>query len=83
MARKTKSKPEVVGLLGVGLDNHDEHKRITRGEEFFLVGGSQETHEKMQDVAIRVTESLKNRGKRLKDASPDEVVDLIHDAHDH
>lgn len=84
MARKSKaqSKPEELGLLGIGLDNEDGHKRITRGEEFVLVGGSQETHERMQDVAIRVTESLKDRGKRLQDASPQEVVDLIYKAAD-
>lgn len=84
MARKGKAekKPEIVGLLGVGLDNHDEHKRITKGEEFLLVGGSQETHERMQDVAIRVAESLKERGKRLQDASPEEVIDLLHKAAD-
>lgn len=79
MARKSNAqkKKEVVGLLGVGLDNQDEHQRITRGEEFLLVGGSSETHERMQDVAIRVTESLKDRGKRLQDASPGEVIDLL------
>jgi hypothetical protein len=83
VTRKTKNKePEVVGLLGVGLDNEDGHKRITRGDEFLLVGGSEETHEQMQDVAIRVTESLQTRGKRLQDASPEEVADLIHKALD-
>jgi hypothetical protein len=84
VARKIKEKnSEVVGLFGVGLDNTDEHKRITKGEEFFLVGGSQETHERMQDVAIHVTESLKSKGKRLQDACAEEVVDLIHKAMDH
>ena len=78
--KKPANKPEVVGLLGVGLDNQDGHKRITHGEEFLLVGGSEDTHERMQDVVIRVTESLKDRGKRLRDAEPIEVVDLLRDA---
>jgi hypothetical protein len=83
VARKAKEKQaEVVGLLGVGLDNEDGHKRITRGDEFLLVGGSEETHERMQDVAIRVSESLKDRGKRLQDAAPEEVIDLIRKASD-
>lgn len=84
MARKSKaqSKPEVLGLLGVGLDNQDGHKRVTRSEEFLLVGGSQETHEKMQDVAIRVTENLKDKGKRIQDASLPELIDLLHKASD-
>jgi hypothetical protein len=83
VARKAKKKDaKVAGLLGLGLDNQDGHRRITRGEEFLLVGGSQETHEHMQDVAIRITESLQQKGKRLQDAAPQEVVDLIRKALD-
>ena len=83
MPRKSKeTKTEVVGLIGVGLDNQDEHKRITKGEEFLLVGGSEETHERMQDVAIHVTESLKHKGKRLQDACVDELIELMHKAMD-
>jgi hypothetical protein len=83
VARPKRSKPEVVGLLGVGLDNKDEHKRITKSEEMILVGGSQETHAKMQDVAIRFSESLKHRGKTLREATVEEVVDILHKASDH
>ena len=36
-------------LLGLGLDATDQHKRITRGEGFSLVGGSEETHERMTE----------------------------------
>src|SRR4051794_35199273 len=37
-------------LLGLGLDG-DGQVRITRGENFLLLGGSQTTHEEMQDTA--------------------------------
>ena len=78
MPRKTKrSKPEVVGLLGVGLDNQDGHKRITQADDVLLIGGSEETHERMQDVAIYFNEALEQRGKRLQDAEPQEVIDLL------
>ena len=80
--RKTRSKQEVVGLLGVGLDNADGHKRVTEADDFVLIGGSHETHERMQDVAIHFSESLKERGKRLKDASPEEVIELLNRAHE-
>jgi len=73
---------ETLGLIGVGLDNQDGHNRVTQGEEFLLVGGSEETHENMQDVAIHVIESLKNKGKRLQDAEFHEVVDLVQRALD-
>jgi hypothetical protein len=80
-----KSKPETketVGLIGVGFDHDDGHQRITKAEEFFLLGGSQETHERMQDVAIHVTEALQQKGKRIEDAELQEMIDLISDAMD-
>jgi hypothetical protein len=82
VAAKKKKQPEVLGFLGVGLDNADGHRRLTRTENFLLVGGSEETHEQMQDVTIRFNESLEKRGKRLQDASVPEVVDLMKEAMD-
>lgn len=72
--------PAVTGVLGVGLDNADGHKRLTRGNDFLLAGGSEETHARMQETMIKVTEKLTDRGKRIRDASPDELRDLISDA---
>lgn len=67
----------IVHLLGVGLDNHDEHKRITRAEEFSIVGGTAETHEKMTETLIKTFEDLGKKGKRLQDAEPKEIAELI------
>ena len=64
-------------LLGVGLDGRDGHKRITRARDTLLVGGSEETHEVMQEKAIRFQEELSRRGKRLADVTdPDELRDI-------
>jgi hypothetical protein len=82
VADKPKNKPEVLGFVGVGLDNQDEHQRVTRNENFLIVGGSEETHEQMQDVSIRFNESLQTRGKRLQDASAEEALDLLREALD-
>jgi hypothetical protein len=54
------------GLLGVGLDGRDGHTRYTKGKQFVLVGGSRETHERMQETAVRFTECVKDRGKPLE-----------------
>ena len=72
--------PRVVGFLGVGLDNQDGEKRLTRSEHFLLVGGSAETHERMQDTAIRFGEALQKRGKTLPETSTEEALDLLRDA---
>jgi hypothetical protein len=55
---------------------------VTRAEDILLVGGSQETHEHMQDIVIHFTEQLKERGKQLAETSPEEVIDLLHKAVD-
>lgn len=73
-------KEGVVGFLGVGLDRKDETSRVTQSEHFLLLGGSAETHERMQDVAIRFDERLKERGKRLQDTCAQEAMDLLRDS---
>lgn len=66
------------GLLGVGLDNTDGHKRVTTGEQFALVGGSAETHERMAETTIKTFEELKRRDKRLETVDPRELAEIIH-----
>ena len=82
VAENKKQQKELVGFLGVGLDNKDGHKRLTRTKSFVLIGGSEETHEKMQEVSIRFNESLAQRGRELGEASVDEVAELMHKAMD-
>jgi hypothetical protein len=71
---------QVLGFLGVGLDNKDGHQRLTQAEHFLLVGGSEETHERMQDAAIRFGEKLRRRGKQLRETPSDEAIDLLREA---
>jgi len=75
-ARRSQDEQPIVGFLGVGLDNTDGHSRVTTGEDFTLVGGSQETHQRMQGLVIRMHEKLKVKGKRLKDLTRDEFEEL-------
>lgn len=79
MTKKRKSKPKA-GLLGLGLDNHDGHKRITTGEQFAIVGGSEETHGRMTETVIKTFEVLKTRGKQLEEVEPRELAEIIHRA---
>lgn len=72
-------KEKIAGLLGIGLDNDDGQTRITRGKNFVLWGGSQETHAIMQETAIKVNERLEQKGKQLGDVSVRELRDIIHD----
>ena len=63
-------------LLGLGLDSRDNHKRITKGKNFRLYGGSEETHELMQETAVKFNEHLDKKGKTLDSVSTEEFYDI-------
>jgi hypothetical protein len=77
---KRKAGPKVGGILGVGLDGTDGHRRITRTPEMVLLGGSAETHGRMQETAIKFAEGLENRGKALPEVTAREAVELLREA---
>jgi len=72
---KSSSKPRKAMILGVGLDS-DGHKRITQGENFALVGGTQETHDEMTEKVIKINEKLASRGKRLEQVGSEEFEEI-------
>lgn len=63
-------------LLGLGLDSKDGHVRITKGKNFRLFGGSEETHEVMQEKAIKFNEQLNKRRKSLDQINEKEFRDI-------
>lgn len=74
--KKRPKKNKKAVLLGLGLDGKDGHVRVTRGENFQLVGGSKETHEVMQETAVKINEELDKRGKQLGEISKNEFIDI-------
>jgi hypothetical protein len=66
-------------LLGLAFDHDDGHTRLTRGKNFILLGGSQDTHHVMQETAVKINERLDKRGKRLEDVSAGELRDICRD----
>jgi hypothetical protein len=78
MAHVGKKKARRKGLiLGLGLDS-DGHKRLTTGQNFVLMGGTQETHEVMTEKVIKINEKLNSSGKRLEDVSREEFEEIAH-----
>jgi len=69
-------------LLGLAFDAQDDQTRVTRGDNFILWGGSQDTHSVMQETAIKINEHLQKEGKRLEDASINELRDICHQVRD-
>ena len=65
-------------MLGLGLDS-DGHKRVTKGPNFALVGGTKDTHEQMTEKALKTNEKLRSRGKELHEVSHEEFDDIAYE----
>ena len=78
MSKKKKKPTRIAGLLGLGLDHRDGHKRITTGDQFAIVGGSEETHGRMTETVVKTFEELKTRGKQLEQVEPTELAEILH-----
>lgn len=63
-------------LLGLGFDSKDGHVRITKGDNFRLFGGSEKTHQEMQEKAIKFNEQLDKRKKTLDEISRREFYEI-------
>lgn len=42
-----------------------------------MVGGSEETHDRMTETVIKTTEELSRKGRTIADARPEELADLL------
>lgn len=76
MSPREKKRKEAL-LVGLGLDSKDEHIRITKGENFRLFGGSEETHEKMTETAIKFNENLSEKGKKISELEKEEFLEIL------
>jgi len=65
-------------LLGLGLDCKDGPVRLTKGKNFRLYGGSEETHDLMQEKAVKFNEHLDKRRKTLEKLDKKEFYDIAH-----
>jgi len=72
-----KPKSRRAHLLGLGLDGKDGHRRVTQAEQFSLVGGSAETHERMTETVVKTFEDLQRKGKELDKVDPRELAELL------
>lgn len=64
-------------LYGLAFDNEDNHKRITTGENFYILGGSEKTHEKLVEKILEFNQVVKKYGKQLGDLSESEYHKIV------
>lgn len=74
--RAASKKRKSATLLGMAFDAEDGHTRLTRGKNFVLCGGSEESHAVMQETAVKVNEHLDRQGRRLEEMSLGELRDI-------
>lgn len=79
---KANTGPKSAAILGLAFDNDDGHTRLTRGKNFVLLGGSQDTHAVMQETAIKVNERLDQAGKRLEEVPVKELRKIVREVAD-
>jgi hypothetical protein len=80
LPHRTRKKRQAA-LLGLAFDADDGHKRITRGPNFLLAGGSEDTHGLMQEAAMKINERLQQSGRDLADVSIKELRDIVAEIH--
>ena len=68
---------KIVRLLGVGFDAEDGHVRITNGEKYDVLMGSNESHEYIQQLIQKIEDQLENRGLSLDDLTPEQLGEFV------
>lgn len=71
------SQKKIIRLLGVGFDADDGHVRITKGESYDVLMGSNESHEYIQKIIQKIEDELKARGISLNDLTPEEFGKFV------
>jgi hypothetical protein len=66
----------VTGIIGIGLDTTDGHSRVTHGDAFFLIGGSEDTHRILQRKVQRFCDELARRQISLEDATDAQIEEI-------
>lgn len=68
---------KIVRLLGVGFDEDDGHIRITSGDKFDVLMGSDESHEYITKLIMKIEAELDERGLILDEMSPEKFNEIV------
>ena len=72
-------KKKIIRLLGVGYDEEYWHIRITNTENFDVMMGSEESHEHIQNLLLKIERELQAKNLSLDDLSPNQFLKFIKD----
>ena len=66
----------IAQILGFGLDSNNGHIRLTEGEDFKLMQGSEKTHEEMREILEKLQLEAHKKGKELHDLTREEFMEI-------
>jgi hypothetical protein len=67
----------VCHILGLGSTPQDGHLRVSRGESFDLMLGSEEAHAAMLELCVEIERELTRDGRRMEDLTRQEFTALL------
>jgi len=68
---------KIIRLLGVGFDTEDGHVRITKGEKYDVLMGSDESHSYIQQLIHKIENELERNNLSLDDLTPEEFSEFM------
>ncbi len=72
-----RKKDRMVGVLGLGMESKDGHVRISQGDHFKIIMGSESAHDAMLKLCIEINKALEVEGRSLEDLSREEFIALL------
>ena len=73
----SRAQKKIVRLLGVGFDADDGHVRITSGEKYDVLMGSDESHDYITQLISRIEAEIERRGLNLDSITPEELGEIV------
>ena len=68
---------KIIRLLGVGFDADDGHLRMTTADKFDVVMGSDESHEYITQLIMKIEAELDAQGLNLDELSPEVLSEIV------
>jgi len=66
-------------ILGFAHNDKDNHKRITKGENFYLCGGTKDAHDNMIESVLEFNALRMKYGKSLDELTESEYFDIANE----
>ncbi|HMP90199.1 MAG TPA: hypothetical protein PJ991_08350 [Kiritimatiellia bacterium] len=76
----SEQRERIAKIIGIGGASNDGHVRITRGDRYHLVQGSEQSHDAMIIWCEEINRRLSSMNKSIDDLSVEEFMTLAKDA---